>query len=309
LKNIQNNINTIENKRHINMIYNNRAKPNFKIKKNDCLYSRLLNKRKINDTSGNKNGNSNNFRMLIYNKSVDNKYSKEKYKGINNYMNYNFWKINNIREIRKKIYRTIEIKNRIDSQNSYSPMITHNNEQKYQDNSLLIKSINGYGNISKNGINKNIIKLKKKKDEKMNISNINRSKMNNSNQNYYIINKNKNNIKRQSKNSYGINNNGINNLKLKNNNKLLSLSQQKDKKEKKTKVKKASSFSIDLNFKNNQKIEYNIYTNRPKRKNVMKFVNKNNMNLKYGDLYNKYEYCYRNENKKNMNNKSLDLQN
>ena len=309
LKNIQNNINTIENKRHINMIYNNRAKPNFKIKKNDCLYSRLLNKRKINDTSGNKNGNSNNFRMLIYNKSVDNKYSKEKYKGINNYINYNFWKINNIREIRKKIYRTIEIKNRIDSQNSYSPMITHNNEQKYQDNSLLIKSIYGYGIISKNGTNKNIIKLKKKKEEKLNISNINRSKMNNSNQNYYIINKNKNNIKRKSKNSYGINNNGINNLKLKNNNKLLSLSQQKDKKEKKTKVKKASSFSIDLNFKNNQKIEYNIYTNRPKRKNVMKFVNKNNMNLKFGDLYNKYEYCYRNENKKNMNNKSLDLQN
>ena len=309
LKNIQNNINTIENKRQINMIYNNRVKPNFKIKKNDCLYSRLLNKRKINDTSGNKNGNSNNFRMLIYNKSVDNKYSKEKYKGINNYMNYNFWKINNIREIRKKIYRTIEIKNRIDSQNSYSPMITHNNEQKYQDNSLLIKSIYGYGNISKNGTNKNIIKLKKKKEEKLNISNINRSKMNNSNQNYYIINKNKYNIKRKSKNSYGINNNGINNLKLKNNNKLLSLSQQKDKKEKKTKVKKASSFSIDLNFKNNQKIEYNIYTNRPKRKNVMKFVNKNNMNLKFGDLYNKYEYCYRNENKKNMNNKSLDLQN
>ena len=309
LKNIQNNINTIENKRHINMIYNNRAKPNFKIKKNDGLYSRLLNKRKINDTSGNKNGNSNNFRMLIYNKSVDNKYSKEKYKRINNYINYNFWKINNIREIRKKIYRTIEIKNRIDSQNSYSPMITHNNEQKYQDNSLLIKSIYGYGNISKNGTNKNIIKLKKKKEEKLNISNINRSKMNNSNQNYYIINKNKNNIKRKSKNSYGINNNRINNLKLKNNNKLLSLSQQKDKQEKKTKVKKASSFSIDLNFKNNQKIEYNIYTNRPKRKNVMKFVNKNNMNLKFGDLYNKYEYCYRNENKKNMNNKSLDLQN
>ena len=307
LKNIQNNINTIENKRHINMIYNNRAKPNFKIKKNDGLYSRLLNKRKINDTSGNKNGNSNNFRMLICNKSVDNKYSKEKYKGINNYINYNFWKINNLREIRKKIYRTIEIKNRIDSQNSYSPMITHNNEQKYQDNSLLIKSINGYCNISKNGTNKNIIK--NKKEEKINISNINRSKMNNSNQNYYIINKNKNNMKRKSKNSYGINNNGINNLKLKNNNKLLSLSQQKDKKEKKTKVKKASSFSIDLNFKNNQKIEYNIYTNRPKRKNVMKFVNKNNMNLKFGDLYNKYEYCYRNENKKNMNNKSLDLQN
>jgi hypothetical protein len=38
LKNIQNNINTIENKRQINMIYNNRAKPNFKIKKNDGLY-------------------------------------------------------------------------------------------------------------------------------------------------------------------------------------------------------------------------------------------------------------------------------
>jgi len=304
-KNLKNNkSNTIETKRQVNIIYNNRAIPNFKIKKNDNLYSRLLNKRKINNTSGNKNGNSNNFRNLIYNKSVDNKHSKEKYKGISNYINYNFGKINNIREIRKKIYKTIEIKKRVDSQNSYSPIITHNNEQKYQDNSLLIKSLNYYGNVSKNRTNKSITKLKKKKEEKMNISNINKNKMNTSNQNYYLINKNKN-VKRNSKNNYG-----INNLKLKNNNKLLlSLSQQKDKKEKKTKVKKASSFSIDLNFKNNQKIEYNIYTNRPKRKNVMKFVNKNNMNLKLGNLYNKYDYYYRNENKKNMNNKSLDLQN
>jgi hypothetical protein len=304
-KNLKNNkSNTIETKRQVNIIYKNRAIPNFKIKKNDNLYSRLLNKRKINNTSGNKNGNSNNFRNLIYNKSVDNKYSKEKYKGISNYINYNFGKNNNIREIRKKIYKTIEIKKRVDSQNSYSPIITHNNEQKCQDNSLLIKSLNYYGNISKNRTNKSITKLKKKKEEKMNISNINKNKMNTSNQNYYLINKNKN-VKRNSKNNYG-----INNLKLKNNNKLLlSLSQQKDKKEKKTKVKKASSFSIDLNFKNNQKIEYNIYTNRPKRKNVMKFVNKNNMNLKLGNLYNKYDYYYRNENKKNMNNKSLDLQN
>ena len=72
------------------------------------------------------------------------------------------------------------------------------------------------------------------------------------------------------------------------------------------KTKKASSFSIDLNLKYNNKNEYNIYTNRPKRKNVMKFVNKNNMNLRMRNLYNNYDYVYRKENKNNINNKSLD---
>lgn len=76
---------------------------------------------------------------------------------------------------------------------------------------------------------------------------------------------------------------------------LFSLSKQKDK-NKKTKIKKASSFSIDLKLKNKTKNEYNIYTNRSKRKNVMKFVNKN--------FINKYDYCFT---KINKNNKSLDL--
>ena len=322
LKNIQNNINTIGNPKHISIAYNNKEVNNIVFKKIDDFYFRLLNKKKTNGViNGNKNGNSN-----IFYKSVDNRYSKDKYKGMNNYMNNIFEKMNNIRDIRKKIYGTIETKRIIDNPNSYSPIITHiYNEQKYQDNSLLIRPINGYHEVSKKRKNKNIIKLKKKTEEKMNINNINKNKMSSSNQNNYLINKNNN---RNYLNNFGLNNNnnGINNLKLKNyniffedinetnkiNNKnklLLSLSQQKDKKEKKTKTKKASSFSIGLNFKNIQKIDYNIYTNRPKRKNVMKFVNKNNISLKIGNLYKKYDYYYRNDNKKNMNNKSLDLKN
>ena len=39
----------------------------------------------------------------------------------------------------------------------------------------------------------------------------------------------------------------------------------------------------------------------------MKFVNKNNMNLKIRNLYNKYDYCFKNDNRKNINNKSLDF--
>ena len=274
------------------------------LKKKFNIYSRLLNKRSLNNhthnqnKSGNKNGNLNNFRSLIFNKSLDNGYRKDRYKEMNNY--YNFKKFNNIKEIKKKIYRTIETKRRTDNQNSYSPIITREiNEQKNKDSYLYLKLINGYSEINKTKTNKNIMKLKKKKEEKKNSGNNNRIKINiNSNQNYYNINK-INNARKNFINNFGLNTNGINNLRIKNKNNisieetnginraknrskiLFSFSLQKDKKDnKKTKAKKSSSFSIDLNLKNNKKNEYNIYTNRPKRKNVMKFVNKNHMNIK-----------------------------
>jgi hypothetical protein len=293
LKNNPSNINTIENQKPISITYyNNKAAPNFFLKKKFNIYSRLLNKRSLNNhnlnKSGNKNGNLNNFRMQIYNKSLDNGYRKDRYRGINNY--YNFRKFNNIKEIKKKVYRTIETKRRTDSQNSYSPIITREmNEQKNKDSYLLLRLNNAYSEINKNKTNKNIMKLKKKKEEKKNSGNSNRMKINinNYNQNYYNINKINNakkiynNLRIKNNNNISIEDtNGIN--RAKNRNKILfSLSLQKDKKDnKKAKTKKSSSFSIDLNFKNTQKIEYNIYTNRPRRKNVMKFVNKNIMNIK-----------------------------
>ena len=112
LKNNQSNINTIENQKPISITYyNNKAAPNFFLKKKFNIYSRLLNKRSLNNhnlnKSGNKNGNLNNFKMQIYNKSLDNGYRKDRYRGINNY--YNFKKFN-IKEIKKKVYRTIETK-------------------------------------------------------------------------------------------------------------------------------------------------------------------------------------------------------
>ena len=292
LKNNQSNINTIENQKPISITYNNKAAPNFFLKKKFNIYSRLLNKRSLNNhnlnKSGNKNGNLNNFKMQIYNKSLDNGYRKDRYRGINNY--YNIRKFNNIKEIKKKVYRTIETKRRTDSQNSYSPIITREmNEQKNKDSYLLLRLNNAYSEINKNKTNKNIMKLKKKKEEKKNSGNSNRMKINinNYNQNYYNINKINNakkiynNLRIKNNNNISIEDtNGIN--RAKNRNKILfSLSLQKDKKDnKKAKTKKSSSFSIDLNFKNTQKIEYNIYTNRPRRKNVMKFVNKNIMNIK-----------------------------
>ena len=136
MKNNQSNANTTENQKLISITYNNKAAPNFFLKKKFNLYSRLLNKRSLNNhnlnKSGNKNGNLNNFRMQIYNNSLDNGYRKDRYRGINNY--YNFRKLNNIKEIKKKVYRTIETKRRTDSQNSYSPIITREiNEQKNKD--------------------------------------------------------------------------------------------------------------------------------------------------------------------------------
>ena len=179
--------------------------------------------------------------------------------------------------------------------------VSNFNEQKHQENSFLVNTYNNYLDKSKNKKNKIISTqiTRRKVEEKNDKINYNINKINNNN--YYAKNKS-NNIKKNFLNSFG-----LNNYKTKNKNKILfSLSQQKDKKEnnKKIKTKKASSFSIDLNIKIHPKNEYNIYTNRPKRKNVMKFVNKNNMNLRIGNLYSKYDYGYRKENK---NNKSLDL--
>ena len=312
LKSNQNNISSQENQKQLNK----KISLNYEIKPKDNLYSRLLNKRKINNntTSGNKNKN---FRTIIYNKSLDNKYAKEKY----NYLNYNYFKLNNIKDIKKKVYGTIDNKRRVDRQNSNSPIMTGAfNEQRHIDNSLMINTFNnGYLEKSKNKNKKNIIKLnKRKKEEKIDISsNHTKNKISNYN-NYYLINKNNSLKKNFINNSTFNNNNAINNLKLKKNNFsiedmnktkyknkiIFSLSQEK--KDKKMKTKKASSFSIDLNLKYNNKNEYNIYTNRPKRKNVMKFVNKNNMNLRMRNLYNNYDYVYRKENKNNINNKSLD---
>ena len=128
-----------------------------------------MNKRRFNNhnnlnKSGNKNGNLNNFKMLIYNKSLDKEYRKDRYKGINNY--YNFKKFN-IKEIKKKVYKTIETKRRTDRQNSYSPIITREiNEQKNKDSYLLLRLNNCYSEINKAKADKNIMKLKKKKEEK-----------------------------------------------------------------------------------------------------------------------------------------------
>ena len=314
----QNIISSQENQKQTNK----RESQKYELNTKTNLYSRLLNKRKMNQNnnhtvSGNKN---NNFKTIIYNRSVDNKYRKEQY----NYLNYNYFKLNNIKDIKKKVYGTIDNKRRIDSQNSNSPLMTGAfNEQKYMDNSLMANILNnGYLEKSKNKNKKNIIKLnKRKKEEKIDVNTYNKNRINNYN-NYYLMKKN-NSLTKNFINSSGFNNNNAtNNLKLKKNNFLIedmnktkyknkivfSLSQEKDRKEnKKIKTKKASSFSIDLNLKYNNKNEYNIYTNRPKRKNVMKFVNKNNMNLRIRNIYNNYDYCYRKENKNNINNKSLDL--
>ena len=86
LKNNHSNINTIENKKQLGTTYNNRAAPSIMLKKKFNIYSRLLNKRSLNNhthnqnKSGNKNGNLNNFRSLIFNKSLDNGYKKDRYK-------------------------------------------------------------------------------------------------------------------------------------------------------------------------------------------------------------------------------------
>jgi hypothetical protein len=220
----------------------------------------------------------------------------------------------------------------IDDIGSNTPIKTEadkiNYTKKTKDNSF----IRPYNNFHLEGLeNKALISINKKKTLNGKIKNkinINGKipKMNNN----YIINKKNIAMGLSFNNNKDINNYGIeNNIKRnnfffeerENKHKILSsLSQQKDKNKdkKKVKTKKATSLSIDSNIRNQSKNDMNIFTNKPKRKNVMKFINKNNNNnnnndingnFKFNNIYNKYGYFYKNEIKKNIYNKSLDMNN
>jgi 5'-AMP-activated protein kinase catalytic alpha subunit len=335
--NIQHNINTIK----INGYTLNRYRENppsihhyAETKKSNDLYLNLLNKKTI-DKQYIKLNNFQNYKQYLFNKSVDNKLSKEKHNGINNYINLNNNKFNKLIQIRKKIREPVEIKKNqktIDDIGSNTPIKTEadkiNYTKKTKDNSF----IRPYNNFHLEGLeNKALISINKKKTLNGKIKNkinINGKipKMNNN----YIINKKNIAMGLSFNNNKDINNYGIeNNIKRnnfffeerENKHKILSsLSQQKDKNKdkKKVKTKKATSLSIDSNIRNQSKNDMNIFTNKPKRKNVMKFINKNNNNnnnndingnFKFNNIYNKYGYFYKNEIKKNIYNKSLDMNN
>ena len=266
-----------------------------------------------------------NYRQYIFNKSLDN-YSREKNNGNNNYIKMNGNKFNHIRQIRKKICDPT-----IEDLSSYTPIETEADKFNYprykKGNSL----INEYNNFNlEHKIHKTLNHLSNTKYSKDKIKNksIDNARLSNLNNNHYIINNLKkkvylgisfNNYTKDI-NNYIQDNNKQNNLYLEereDKHKLLSSSsQQKDnyKDRKKIKNKKSSSVSVDLNIRNQRKKEISIYTNRPKRKNVMKFINKNhnneiNGNFRLNNIYNKYGYCYKNEIKKNIHNKSLDTNN
>ena len=304
----------------------------IKTKKSNDLYIRLLNKKSVDNNHNKYNYNLPNYRQYVFNNSVDNKHSKEKYNGINN---YNYFHHNNtfnkLWQIRKKIKEPLEIKKNhktIEDQSSNTPVKTNNNKINYiksrQDNSFI--------NIN-NNLNTDL-------DKKYLIRNNNNNKQltsnntNNTNNNY-LMNKNKKNIKNIIGRPNNTNKNNIKEMRTfggdtirTNKNKrnnffieerenkhkiLLSLSQQKDKYKDKKKIKKSSSISVDLKLRNQRKNEINIYTNKPKRKNVMKFINKNNNdiningNFKLSIIYKNYGYSYKNEiMKKNIHNKSVD---
>ena len=345
--NLQYNINTIK----INGYNYNKYRenpPSFhhyaETKKSNDLYLSLLNKKSL-DKGYNKLNIFPKNKQYIFNKSVDKKHSKEKNNGIINYINFNNNKFNRLMQIRKKIREPVEIRKNqktIDEPSSNTPIKTEveknsNNTKRKKENTF----IGVYNNLNlDNKENKTLIQLSKKKLSKErnsdNIYNNNNNNNNNNNinikisninNNNYIINK-KNiitglNFNNKEKINYGVENNKRNNFffeERENKHKiLLSLSQQKDKckDKKKIKTKKASSLSIDLNIRNQGKNEINIYTNKPKRKNVMKFINKNNNNDINGNgnyrlnniIFNKYGYCYKNEMKKSIHNKSLDTNN
>ena len=334
-KNTQYNINTIKyngytlnkNKEKMPTINNY-----IKTKKSNDLYIRLLNKKSVDNNHNKYNYNLPNYRQYVFNNSVDNKHSKEKYNGINN---YNYFHHNNtfnkLWQIRKKIKEPLEIKKNhktIEDQSSNTPVKTNNKKINYiksrQDNSFI--------NIN-NNLNTDL-------DKKYLIRNNNNNKQltsnntNNTNNNY-LMNKNKKNIKNIIGRPNNTNKNNIKEMRTfggdtirTNKNKrnnffieerenkhkiLLSLSQQKDKYKDKKKIKKSSSISVDLKLRNQRKNEINIYTNKPKRKNVMKFINKNNNdiningNFKLSIIYKNYGYSYKNEiMKKNIHNKSVD---
>ena len=245
-------------------------------------------------------------------------------------------------------------KNKSNNKTKPHPQINYsqNSHNNNNNNYIIINNINNNNKNLKNVVNLNLnLNLNLNNNNHNNNNNINHHHNNSHNNNLSITN-NSNNTNcitetitynnntstigtNNSSNINNTNNKSINNNKNKRNNflkeerdkdnkhKLLySLSQQKDKfKEKKTKSKKTASNSVDLNMRNQEKYNLNIYTNKPKRKNVMKFINKNNnnnnynnnndlnvnMNYKYNNIYNKYGYCYKNEMKKNMHNKSLEL--
>ena len=334
-KNTQYNINTIKyngytlnkNKEKMPTINNY-----IKTKKSNDLYIRLLNKKSVDNNHNKYNYNLPNYRQYVFNNSVDNKHSKEKYNGINNYNYFHHNNtINKLWQIRKKIKEPLEIKKNhktIEDQSSNTPVKTNNKKINYiksrQDNSFI--------NIN-NNLNTDL-------DKKYLIRNNNNNKQltsnntNNTNNNY-LMNKNKKNIKNIIGRPNNTNKNNIKEMRTfggdtirTNKNKrnnffieerenkhkiLLSLSQQKDKYKDKKKIKKSSSISVDLKLRNQRKNEINIYTNKPKRKNVMKFINKNNNdiningNFKLSNIYKNYGYSYKNEiMKKNIHNKSVD---
>ena len=321
-----NNINTIKNNGYsLNKYLEKLPTTNnyIKIKSND-LYNRLLTKKHFDKNYSKHNNNIPNYKQYVFNKSVDNKYSNEKYNGISNYNYYNKNnnKINKICQIRKKLKEPVEIKknqNTIDEQSL--------NVKTKKDNSFF----NVYNNM-KTDLDKNnnktftqFFKTKLSKEKIKNKSNNKKPTPTNNNKNYLINNNNKNfkNVFNRINmiNGYAAdtiyNNSKRNNClfeERQNKHKLLySLSQQKDKCKDKKKNKKASSVSVDLNIRNQGKNDINIYTNKPKRKNVMKFINKNNndLNCNYklnniNNIYNKYGYCYKNELKRNLHNRSLD---
>jgi hypothetical protein len=321
-----NNINTIKNNGYsLNKYLEKLPTTNnyIKIKSND-LYNRLLTKKHFDKNYLKHNNNIPNYKQYVFNKSVDNKYSNEKYNGISNYNYYNKNnnKINKICQIRKKLKEPVEIKknqNTIDEQSL--------NVKTKKDNSFF----NVYNNM-KTDLDKNnnktftqFFKTKLSKEKIKNKSNNKKPTPTNNNKNYLINNNNKNfkNVFNRINmiNGYAAdtiyNNSKRNNClfeERQNKHKLLySLSQQKDKCKDKKKNKKASSVSVDLNIRNQGKNDINIYTNKPKRKNVMKFINKNNndLNCNYklnniNNIYNKYGYCYKNELKRNLHNRSLD---
>jgi hypothetical protein len=118
-----NNINTIKNNGYsLNKYLEKLPTTNnyIKIKSND-LYNRLLTKKHFDKNYSKHNNNIPNYKQYVFNKSVDNKYSNEKYNGISNYNYYNKNnnKINKICQIRKKLKEPVEIKknqNTIDEQ-------------------------------------------------------------------------------------------------------------------------------------------------------------------------------------------------
>ena len=337
----QYNINTIKNNGYCKNKYKELLPTHYiKSKKSNDLYLRLLNKRSSN-RSNNKYNIFQNYRQYAFNKSVENKYTNtiEKSNDMNNYNNIKNNKFNDLRQIRKKIREPVElIKNQKTIDQSSETPIKTENEQIYNYKEKKETSFNNvYKNFNMGSREKDKTKIQlnnrkysndKNYKTKTNFNNNNYYKINNNNLNKQLIiglsinNTNNNNNHIREANIYGIDplqtkrnslfyEEKINGREI-NHKILLSLSQQKDKDKKKIKTK---TLSVDL--KNHGRNEINVYTNKPKRKNVMKFINKINnnndininMNMNFNNIYNKYSYFYKNEIRKNIHNKSLDMNN